>query len=170
MNHCKRPGKMRGISIIFEMKMTSIALTLFAALAFGFAREISAQTSAATEADAKKAIIGTWSGQMVDSEGAAHGEIKLEITADGITATNPRGGHVMGAGTYRISARAGKTMQIDARGTDGQFKGRKYEGIFSIDGKTLKWCSANDNPKSKRPAELRTNQMQGQFLMVLEKQ
>ena len=152
------------------MKTTSSSLILFATLALGLTCETSAQSPAATEGDAKKAIVGTWSGQMVDSEGAAHGEIKLEITADGITATNPRGGHVMGAGTYRISAQAGKVMQIDATGTDGQFKGRKYEGIFSIDGKTLKWCSANENPKSKRPTELRTNQQQGQFLMVLEKQ
>ena len=38
-----------------------------------------------------------------------------------------------------------------------------------MDGKTLKWCSANDNPNSKRPDDLKTNMQAGQFLMVLEK-
>jgi uncharacterized protein (TIGR03067 family) len=115
--------------------------------------------------EAKKAILGTWSGYMADSDGSRHGDIKLEITEEKITASNPRGNAVMGAGTYKISGK-----RIDATGTEGQFAGKKYEGIFDLEGKTLKWCSANDNPRSKRPDKLQTNVQAGQFLMVLEKE
>jgi uncharacterized protein (TIGR03067 family) len=131
-----------------------------------FALPAPAQTK---DDDPKKEILGTWRGQMLNNDGAPHGEIQLEITPESITATNPRGGQVMGAGTYRISS-SGKKSRIDATGTSGQFQRKKYEGIISVEGKTLKWCSANDNPNSKRPTEFQTNTQQGQFLMVLEKQ
>jgi uncharacterized protein (TIGR03067 family) len=114
--------------------------------------------------DVKKQLLGTWDGYMADSDGSRHGDIRLEITEDKVVASNPRGNSIMGAGTYRVSGR-----RIDATGTEGQFAGRKYEGIFDLDGKTLKWCSANDNPRSQRPDKLQTNTQAGQFLMVLEK-
>lgn len=121
------------------------------------------------EPDIKKEILGTWEGYMANDDGSPHGPIKLDITADTITASNPRGGSVMGAGTYKISSTTNKLKRIDAKGTSGQFQGKSYEGVLSIDGKTLKWCSANDRPSSKRPNDLKTDVRAGQFLMVLEK-
>lgn len=121
-------------------------------------------TSTGAKGDARKQILGTWEGYMADSDGSRHGDIRLEITEDKITATNPQGGREMGAGTFKINGR-----KIDATGTEGQFSGRKYEGIIDLDGKTLKWCSANDNPRSKRPDKFQTDTQAGQFLMVLEK-
>lgn len=138
-----------------------------------FVKEQAAPQAAAAKADdkgtgkddVKKLLLGTWDGFMADGDGSRHGDIRLEITADKITASNPRGNATMGAGTYKVSGR-----RIDATGTEGQFAGKKYEGIFELDGKTLKWCSANDNPRSQRPSKLQTNTQAGQFLMVLEKQ
>lgn len=124
---------------------------------------------APVQEDPAKEILGIWEGFMADPDGSPHGPIRLEITADTITASNPRGGQSMGAGTYKISGATNKIQRIDAKGTSGQFQGKSYEGVFTIEGKTLKWCSANDNPRSKRPTELKTNIQQGQFLMVLEK-
>lgn len=121
-------------------------------------------TTAESSGEAKKAWIGTWDGYMADSDGSKHGDIRLEITEEKIIASNPQGNRVMGAGTYQISG-----SRIDATGTEGQFSGKKYEGIFELDGKTLKWCSANDNPRSQRPSKLQTQPQAGQFLMVLEK-
>jgi uncharacterized protein (TIGR03067 family) len=122
---------------------------------------------ASAEADVKKEILGTWEGFMANDDGSPQGFIKLEITEETITASNPRGGQIMGTGTYKISGVTNKTRRIDARGTSGQYKGKDYEGIFSIDGKTLKWCSAND--RSKRPRDLKTDVRSGAFLMVLER-
>jgi uncharacterized protein (TIGR03067 family) len=121
------------------------------------------------EPDVKKEILGTWEGYMANDDGSPHGPIKLEITADTITASNPRGGSVMGAGTYKISAATNKLKRMDAKGTSGQFQGKSYEGVLTIEGKTLKWCSANDRPSSKRPNDLKTDMRAGHFLMVLEK-
>lgn len=118
----------------------------------------------ADKGDAKNAFTGTWDGYMADSDGSKHGDIRLVITEDKITASNPQGNREMGAGTYKLSGR-----RIDATGTEGQFRGKKYEGIFDLEGKTLKWCSANDNPNSRRPDKFQTNPQAGQFLMVLEK-
>jgi uncharacterized protein (TIGR03067 family) len=120
--------------------------------------------AASTDKEDASAILGTWEGYMADSDGSRHGDIRLVITADKITASNPQGDREMGSGTYKISGR-----RIDATGTEGQFAGKKYEGIFDLEGKTLKWCSANDNPRSQRPDKLQTNTQAGQFLMVLEK-
>lgn len=106
---------------------------------------------------------------MADSDGSRHGDIRLEITETTITATNPRGGHVMGAGTYVVSGAGKKPKTMDAEGTSGQFAHKKYQGVLEVDGKTLRWCSANDNPRSRRPDKLQTNVQAGQFLMVLEK-
>ncbi|MFN7561134.1 MAG: hypothetical protein ACK5TH_05105 [Prosthecobacter sp.] len=121
-------------------------------------------TNSAAANEAEGGLTGTWEGYMADSDGSKHGEIRLVITADKITASNPQGNREMGAGTYKLSG-----GRIDATGTEGQFAGKKYEGIFELDGKTLKWCSANDNPRSQRPSKMQTNPQAGQFLMVLEK-
>ena len=121
-------------------------------------------TQSSGKDDVKKQLLGTWDGYMADSDGSKHGDIRLVITEDKITASNPQGNREMGAGTYKVSGK-----RIDATGTEGQFSGKKYEGIFDLDGKTLKWCSANDNPNSSRPSKLQTNTQSGQFLMVLEK-
>lgn len=127
-----------------------------------------APESSATESDLSKEFLGKWAGALVTSDGAEQGRMNLEITEDLITATNP-GGQLMGAGTYKI--RAGeKLMRIDTNGTAGQYEGKSYEGIVSIEGKTLKWCSANDNPAAKRPTELKTDVQNYHFLMILEKQ
>jgi len=72
---------------------------------------------------------------MANSDGSPHGQIRLVITGNEITATNPQGGQVMGAGSYTISG-SGKLCRIDAEGTSGQFAGKAYEGIFSVEGKT----------------------------------
>ena len=147
----------------------NIRLLCFAAL-FACTTPLHAQgTTARGGGDVEKSILGTWEGYMADPDGSPHGPIKLEITADTITASNPRGGQVMGAGTYKISGTTNKLKRIDAKGTSGQFQGKSYEGVFSIEGSTLKWCSANDNPRSRRPDDLKTNVQAGQFLMVLEK-
>jgi len=118
----------------------------------------------ATTSDGKGSFLGAWEGYMADRDGSKHGEIRLVITEDKITASNPQGNREMGAGTYQLSG-----GRIDATGTEGQFAGKKYAGIFDLDGKTLKWCSANDNPRSECPSKMQTNPQAGQFLMVLEK-
>ena len=88
--------------------------------------------------------------------------ITLNISGDKITSG---GAGNIGEGTYRVSAGSGNLKHIDATGTAGQYAGKQYEGVFTIDGNTLKWCSGN--PGKGRPTALRTNTAAGHFLMVL---
>ena len=113
-----------------------------------------------------KDLLGEWEGFITDGDGSSpsqrRGNISLNVTKEAITTT---GGGSGGAGTYKISGGSGKVRQIDASGTDGQYRGKQYEGIFTIEGNTLKWCSGN--PGKGRPRELKTNVGSGFFLMVL---
>ena len=123
--------------------------------------------AAATSSGAdKKDLVGTWEGAVVDGDGANPGQrrmnITLNIAADKITSS---GAGNIGEGTYRVSGGSGNLKHIDATGTAGQYAGKQYEGIFSIEGNTLKWCSGN--PGKGRPNALRTNTGAGYFLMVL---
>lgn len=115
-------------------------------------------------AAADKALIGEWEGQMMDGDGSNPGQrrmnISLMITDKKITATGGRG-ETMGDGTYKVSGK-----HLDTTGTSGQYQGKKYLGLFSIEGDTLKWCSGNDKART-RPAALKTNTKDGHFLMVL---
>jgi uncharacterized protein (TIGR03067 family) len=155
---------------LLSVGLSACALVLILILNQPSPASAQAPAFSASAADPKKELIGTWKGQMLNDDGSPQGAIQLEITADTITATNPRGGQLMGGGTYKISSSTAKRRRIDATGTSGQFQRKKYEGIYAIEGKTLRWCSANDRPTSKRPTELKTDVQKGQFLMVLEKQ
>lgn len=142
----------------------------------GYVKEQAAKTTAKKgeestgKDDLKKRLLGTWKGYMANNDGSNYGDIQLVITENEITASNPRGQQIMGAGSYSISGAGGKLHRIDAKGSSGQFQGKNYEGVFAIEGSTLRWCSANDNPRSQRPDKLETNTQAGQFLMVLEKE
>lgn len=113
-----------------------------------------------------KDLLGRWEGHLTDGDGSNPGQrrmnISLTITADKISAG---GQGTVGDGTYKVSGGSAKLRHIDATGTSGQYAGKQYEGIFSLEGDTLKWCSGN--PGKGRPKELRTNTGSGYFLMVL---
>lgn len=112
-------------------------------------------------------MVGEWEGFVTDGDGSNAGQrrmnIALSITKETITSSG--GGGMTGTGTYQVRAGEGGLNRIDARGTDGQYAGKQYEGIFRLEGNTLKWCSGN--PGRGRPSELRTNSGAGYFLMVL---
>ncbi len=121
--------------------------------------------TAAATADGKD-FVGQWEGAVMNGDGSNQGQrqmnISLTVTAEKISAA---GQGTMGDGTYTISGGAGAVRHIDARGTSGQYAGKNYEGILTVEGNTLKWCSGS--PGAVRPKEFRTNPRAGCFLMVL---
>ncbi|MEM7015541.1 MAG: hypothetical protein AAF585_29125 [Verrucomicrobiota bacterium] len=112
-------------------------------------------------------VLGNWKGYMANSSGEPDSPISLEITEDSITARR-FSGEVMGTGSYRV--RGSGKMRIDVEGTSGEYEGKDYEGIISVEGNTLKWCSTNDNPTARRPREFQTDIQQNHFLLVLERE
>ena len=126
--------------------------------------------SAAQAPDAvQQNLLGTWTGWVVEGRGERpdRGPAKISemvITRDLIRARDDRQSY--GAGQYRLDARQ-NPGHLDAMGTEGQSRGKNYLGIFSLQGDTLYWCSAN--PGRPRPTELATRPGNGQFLMVLKR-
>lgn len=118
-------------------------------------------------AEGDGSVLGTWKGYMANSSGEPDSPIELEFTEDTVTARR-FSGEVMGTGTYRV--RGSGKMRIDVEGTTGEYEGKDYEGVISVEGNTLKWCSTNDNPSAKRPREFQTDIQQNHFLMVLERE
>ena len=119
------------------------------------------------EGDAAQ-VLGKWTGYMANSDGERDSPINLEITEDTITG-KMFSGQEMGKGTYKIRG-SGKSMRIDVEGTSGDYDGKDYEGIITVEGNTLKWCSTNDNESARRPREFQTDIQQNHFLMVLERE
>ncbi|HEY1174455.1 MAG TPA: TIGR03067 domain-containing protein [Verrucomicrobiae bacterium] len=145
------------------MKTTRVVTTLFA-------MAISAMTlnSIAAEPSAdQKRIMGIWQGAAVDGDGSKPGSARarigeMVITEDKITAKDPHGNN-MGEGTYKIS-RSGNLITIDTTATKGQLMGKSYQGIMTVDGDNMKWCS--NNPGKPRPTAFRTTPPDA-YLMIL---
>ena len=110
--------------------------------------------------EARKALSGTWVGQ-VDQGATGH---KLIITATGISGTKDAK-QSLGEGVYRLDVTQ-KPWHMDANGTKGPQKGRKYLGICELDGDTLKWCVIGAG--NERPTEFATQD--AQFLLILKRQ
>jgi len=113
-------------------------------------------------ADDRKDIVGVWKGGM---PGDPPGSIELTITSDRISGRNSRTGKSLGIGTYVIDP---KSNAIDTRGIENPVRGKKYWGLYSIQGNTLKWVSTSRG--RKRPVDLMHRPERDQFLMILERQ
>lgn len=121
-------------------------------------------------AENKKDYLGQWEGHVTDGDGSNPGQrrmnITLIITEEKITSGGQ--GNITGEGKYKVSGGSAKLRRLDATGTAGQYQGKLYEGIFTVEGDTLKWCAGN--PGKGRPSALKTNTGAGHFLMVLKRQ
>ena len=93
------------------------------------------------------------------------GSIELTITPTKITGRNPRNGESLGEGTYELDP-VKKTIDALRAGKGG--RGTKYWGLYSLDGKTLKWVSTSRG--KKRPVDLVHRPERDQYLMILERQ
>ena len=116
----------------------------------------------------REKLAGTWQGFVVNGKGENPnaGPVKLEvtITGDKMTAKDLQAGNKsMGEGSYKLDI-AKKT--IDPTGTAGPEKGKSYQGIYSLEGDTLKWCVGN--PGDARPTQFVTKS--GQYLLILKRQ
>jgi uncharacterized protein (TIGR03067 family) len=116
---------------------------------------------------------GVWRGWVVRGRGEDpnSGEMEIELTIRGNridgrelgTNRAPAGG--LGSGVFTLTGN-GRSGTMDAEQTSGPETGRRYQGIYEIDGETLRWCVTARN--RQRPSVMATER--GNFLMILRRQ
>jgi uncharacterized protein (TIGR03067 family) len=123
----------------------------------------------AVKAELKK-LEGTWEGYAVEGKGEKPDRgpvhIRITIAGDKISAVDLGNKEKdMGSGTFKIDPTK-QLKEIDATGIVLPGKREKtYQGIYELDGDTLKWCV--DNRQKERPTEFRT--VSGNFLLILKR-
>jgi uncharacterized protein (TIGR03067 family) len=146
------------------MKTTPILSVCFA-LTLASTGLAETQTASSPTA-AEKELVGQWEGFVSQGDGSNPRQriatMNLTITPGRIDSTDKG---TVGEGTFRITGNTGNVHNIDATGTSGRYAGKHYQGIFTFEGNTLKWCAGD--PGRGRPNAFRTNPSAGYFLMVL---
>ena len=116
--------------------------------------------AADSDAEARKSLTGKWEGR-VDEGATGH---QLTIHAERIVGKRD-GKQDLGEGTFQLDLTQ-KPFKLDALRTKGPQKGKKYLGIYALEGDTLKWCVST--PGNERPTEFATKD--NQFLLILKRQ
>ena len=111
------------------------------------------------DGEARKELAGVWEGR-VDEGATGH---QLTFTPDHIAGKQDE--KYLGEGGFKLDLLK-QPRWMDATGTKGPQRGRRYLGIYALDGDTLKWCVST--PGNERPTEFATKN--GQFLLILKRQ
>ena len=118
-----------------------------------------------------KRFRGTWVFVSREAEGkrAPARELKgLTITFERDKFTVKQGDEVVQAGTQTLHPGAGKgPKRVDATVTEGEGKGTTMLGIYEFKGDTLRACF--DPTGKKRPAELKSPEGSGYFLVLVKR-
>jgi uncharacterized protein (TIGR03067 family) len=118
--------------------------------------------------DDQAALEGTWRGFVVEGRGEKpdRGPVNIELVVKGnkMTARDLKENKPLGEGTYTLDA-AKKPREIDATGSVSMGRNRTFQGIYELDGDTLRWCV--DNINKGRPTEFLSTR--GQYLLVLKR-
>jgi uncharacterized protein (TIGR03067 family) len=121
--------------------------------------------------DAKKdadAILGTWKVESVEQEGQKNeGGGAMALTFKKDTYTVSVEGNEIEEGGYKLDPEK-KPKTIDFTITKGNDKGKKQQGIYSLDGDTMKICVTMPE-KDDRPKEMSTKAGTMHILFVLKR-
>ncbi|MEZ6139090.1 MAG: TIGR03067 domain-containing protein [Zavarzinella sp.] len=132
----------------------------------GFLSELPA-VLAADDVPTRNALTGVWVGYAIEGKGEKPDQgpvkIKLTITKDQIAGVQLDGEKMIdqGSGTYTLDL--SKPVHVmDA--THSQRKNNTWQGIFVLEGDTLKWCVG----RRERPTEFETKK--GAFYLILKRE
>lgn len=116
----------------------------------------------------RKKLVGVWKGHAVEGTGEKPGgpvKLTVTITMEKISAVQDENKD-LGAGSYKLDPDA-KPKRLDGTYVRGQVPKGFYQGIYQLEGNTLKWCTALPRIKDP-PKEFRTEK--GIYLMVLQRE
>jgi uncharacterized protein (TIGR03067 family) len=134
----------------------------------------SSERSTGDASQAGSRLAGIWRGWVVDGRGENPntGQMEIELTIEGNRITGREVGtrrapEGIGGGTFVMTGTGnGASGNLDADGTSGPQDGRHFQGIYELQGDTLRWCVANRG--RQRPQAMATDR--GNYLMVLHRQ
>lgn len=142
------------------------------ALLFVFLTSFLAAADEAKDVAAKKErekLAGTWKIVSAERDGQADKGSQnavVTFTADGKLTVKLAEGE-SGDGTYKLDP-SKKPKAIDYTPNFGPDKGKLHEGIYALEGETLKICRSD--PSKPRPTEFATKVDSGQMLLVLKRE
>lgn len=129
-----------------------------------------AGVSGAAGADDVKGLQGVWIAVSAERSGAAAGDLKgHRLTFSGDRFTIRFNGKLLYQGTFRADA-SKKPATIDFTHTRGQAIGKKWLGIYLLEGDALKICDNADDLAKGRPAALATAPGSGQVLLSFKRE
>jgi uncharacterized protein (TIGR03067 family) len=120
----------------------------------------------------KDKLQGTWQVVSAERMGKAMPEPeKHKLVIEGDTLTIQRGDAVLFKGKVKLDpAKKPKTLDMEfTEDAGGQKKGQVSQGIYVIEGDTLKWCNAAPGAED-RPTEFSTNDKKNHMLIVLKRE
>lgn len=124
---------------------------------------------ARAEEKAAKDLEGTWKISSAQENGEAKEQYKdstVTIRDGKFTVKRPDG--TTYEGTYKVTMAGGKSG-IDLTYTSGPLEGKSFQGIFTVEGDTLKLCRPTESGK-ERPTELDAKSDSGMILFTLTRE
>jgi uncharacterized protein (TIGR03067 family) len=103
--------------------------------------------------EALKKLQGSWTATKAEQDGKAADDVvghRLSFTANRFQIQS-KDNKPLYAGTVRVDPRP-KPAAIDFEHTEGSLKGKRWKGIYALDGETLKICDNAPNLDKGRPS------------------
>ena len=118
-------------------------------------------------ADAPKELQGTWTATQAKRDGKAAEDVvghRLSLTGTRFQLQS-KDGKPLYAGTVRVDPSA-KPAAIDFEHTEGSLQGKAWQGIYALDGDTLKICDNAPDLAKGRPAAFEAKTGSGHVLIT----
>ena len=120
--------------------------------------------------DAQRKLQGAWTATQAERGGKAADDVvgnRLSFTGSRFQIQS-RDGKTLYSGTVRLDPSA-KPATIDFAHTEGALKGKAWQGIYTLDGETLKVCDNAPNLDKGLPAAFEATSGSGHILITFKR-
>jgi uncharacterized protein (TIGR03067 family) len=120
--------------------------------------------------EAQRKLEGSWTATRAERDGKAADDVvghRLSFTGSRFRIES-KDGKLLYAGTVRVDPSA-KPATIDFAHTEGTVKGKAWQGIYALDGDTLKVCDNAPNPDKSRPTAFEAKNGSGYVFITFKR-
>src|ERR1700722_3098222 len=143
---------------------------LLLALTAGLVLAVAAPADEAANKKASETLQGTWAVVSAERNGKPAGDVQghqLTFAGDKFTIKN-QDGKLVYEGTYQVDA-GKKPTPIDFKHSGDGLKGKTWQGIFTVDGATLKTCDNAPNLDTDHPSAFSATADSGYIAIVFKR-